>query len=125
MVLFWVAVVAGTASSSKNTDPDTLARVGKLATEKVKHSLPEASKIAGPFLAFKPGDVLPIEERVRIRIRTDKQIEGDVTVVPGTQPGEVKLRGIVGNQTQVNRVVELAEGTTGVEKVVNELAIPE
>ena len=48
-----------------------------------------------------------------------------VEVVTGASAGEVKLRGIVSTAVLQKRAVEIAEGTVGVEKVVNEIAVPE
>ncbi len=121
-----LGIVGGALAGSKKSDPDTLARVGEVVGQKVKASLPEASKVVGPLAAFKPGDALPVEEKVRVRIRTDKAMAGaDVTVSPGAAAGEVRLRGVATNPAQRRRAGELAEQTAGVEKVVNEIAVPE
>jgi hypothetical protein len=121
-----VAIVGGALAGSKKSDADTLARVGEVVGQRVKASLPEASKVAGPLAAFKPGDALPVEETVRIRIHADKKMAGtDVTVAPGAAAGEVKLRGLVKDRGQWTRAAELAGETAGVEKVVNEIAVPE
>jgi hypothetical protein len=124
--LIAAAIVGGALAGSKKTDPDTLARVGEVVGAKVKTALPDSSAVSGPLVAFRPGDVLPVEEKVRLRIRTDKAMDGaDVTVAAGSAAGEVRLRGVVRNPDQAQRAVRLAEGTVGVEKVVNELAVPE
>jgi len=124
--LVCVGIVGGALAASKKSDPDTLAQVGETVGVKVKGSTPDGSSVSGPLVAFKPGDALPVEEKVRMRIRTDKKMEGaEVTVMAGANPGEVKLRGIVMNADQAHRAVRLAEGTVGVESVVNELAVPE
>ena len=121
-----LGIVGGALAGSKKSDPDTLARVGEVVGQRVKASLPEASKVAGPLTAFKPGDALPVEEKVRMRIHTDKKMAGtDVTVAPGSATGEVKLRGLVRDRGQWSRAAELAGETAGVEKVVNEIAVPE
>lgn len=92
----------------------------------MKGTMPDGTRIAGPFMALKPGDALTLEEKVRVRIRTDKRMSGaDVTILVGAASGEVKLRGQVKNGIQAARAVELAEGTTGVEKVIDELTFPE
>jgi len=125
-VLVCVGIVGGAIAGSKKSDPDTLAQIGQTVGVKVKGSMPESSTVSGPLVAFKPGDALPVEEKVRLRIRTDKKMDGsEVTIAAGAAPGEVKLRGIVANAEQAARAVRLAEGTVGVETVVNELAVPE
>jgi osmotically-inducible protein OsmY len=125
-VLAFGVVLAGTFALGKPTDFDVLARVGKKTAEKVKGAMPEARQVAGPLAAFRAGDALPVEERVRVRIQTDKLMTGaDVAVSPTATAGEVKLRGLVQTAGQKRRAVELAEGTAGVEKVIEELAVPE
>jgi BON domain-containing protein len=125
-VVLAVAIVGGALAGSKKSDADTLARVGEVVGQRVTASLPEASRVAGPLATFKPGDALPVEETVRIRIHADKMMAGaDVTVAPGSAAGEVKLRGLVKDRGQWSRAAELAGETAGVEKVVNEIAVPE
>ena len=124
--LVCVGIVGGAIAASKKSDPDTFAQIGQTVGVKVKGSLPDGSTVSGPLVAFKPGDALPVEEKVRMRIHTDKKMEGaEVVVQAGATPGEVKLRGVVANSDQAHRAVRLAEGTVGVESVVNELAVPE
>ena len=70
--------------------------------------------------------VLPVEERVRVRIDADKGMDGAVVdVLPGAAAGEVKLRGVVDTPQQRKRAADLAAGTVGVDAVVNEIAVPE
>ncbi len=125
-VFIVLGIVGGAIGGSQRSDADKLAQVGQVVGNKVKSALPDASKVAGPLIAFKPGDALPVEEKVRMRVRTDKAMDGaDVTVAAGTEPGEVRLRGVVLNRGQWKRAADLAKETVGVEKVVNELAVPE
>jgi len=125
-VMVFFAVLSGTFVLGKPTDFDILVRVGRKTAEKVQGGLPDARKVAGPLAVFRAGDALPVEERVRVRIHTDKQMAGaDVAVTPTATTGEVRLRGVVQTNNQKRRAVELAEGTAGVEKVVEELAVPE
>lgn len=125
-VVVFFGVLAGTFALSKPTDLDVLLRVGRKTAEKVGGGLPDARKVAGPLAVFRAGDALPVEERVRVRIHTDKQMAGaDVTVSPTPTAGEVRLRGVVQTGAQKQRAIELAEGTAGVETVVEELAVPE
>jgi hypothetical protein len=122
----FLGVLTATIVLSKPGDLDILLRVGKKAAEKVQGGLPDARRAAGPLAAFRAGDALPVEERVRVRIQTDKQMAGaDVTVVSTATAGEVRLRGVVQTGTQRQRAIELAEGTAGVDKVLEELAVPE
>ena len=125
-ILLLIGIVGGAVAGSKKSDPDVLANVGAVVGQKVKNALPDRSKVAAPLTAFKLGDRFPIEEQVRVRIHSDKSMNGaTVEVVTGAGAGEVKLRGLVSTAVLQKRAVEIAEGTVGVEKVVNEIAVPE
>lgn len=124
-VTLFLAVLAGTLALSKASDLDILLKAGRKAKEQVTNTLPEGRKLAGPLAAFRAGDALPIEERVRVRIQTDKAMAGADVSVASPTAGEVKLRGIVQTTAQKAKAVELATGTSGVDRVVEELAVPE
>jgi hypothetical protein len=125
-VVVFVGVLAGTLVTSQTSDLEILARVGAKTSATVASALPDAHKVAGPLAAFRAGDALPIEERVRVRIQTDKQMTGaDVVVAPTAAAGQVRLRGVVQTAEQRRRAIELAEGTVGVDAVIVELAVPE
>lgn len=127
-ILFLVVLISPLVLA-KETDGPILARIGKVAFQKTKEALPPRVNLTAPLSAFRAGDALPIEERVRLRIETDKQMKGiKVEVWPSDQPnkpGEIHLRGIVPDQASKNRAGLIAQSTIGVELVVNELAIPE
>jgi osmotically-inducible protein OsmY len=125
-VLVFGAIVGGSLAGSKSTDPDRIAAVGQVVGQKVRAALPEPAKVTGPLAALRVGDALTVEERVRVRVRTDKRMAGaEVYAVPGANAGEVRLRGVAATADQAQRAVRIAESTTGVEKVVNEIAVPE
>lgn len=124
-VILFAGIVGGALAFSQKSDPDRLAAVGQVVAQKVG-ALPDAARVTGPLAALRVGDVLGVEERVRVRIRTDKRMAGaEVYAVPGGTAGEVRLRGLAANPDQARRAVLIAESTTGVEKVVNEIAVPE
>ena len=121
-----LAVAGGVMAGGKRTDPDILAAVGKVTASKLKAAAPSLPAVGGPLAALRVGDALSVEETVRVRIASDKRMAGaDVRVAPGPGAGEVRLRGVARDGEQVTRAVRLAEGTSGVEKVTNELAVPE
>jgi len=118
-----VGIVGGTLATSKPGDAQILTNVGKVATKKIGDALPESSKMAGPVNALRNQDFLGMSERVNIRIRTDKSMDGaNVHVI--AEGNNVKLRGEVKNSLQRIRAVELAQTTSGVDKVTNELLEP-
>lgn len=125
-VVVFVGIVGGALAFSQKSDPDRLAAAGQVVAQKVRGALPDVAKVTGPLAALRIGDALGVEERVRVRIRTDKRMTGtDVYAVPGSATGEVRLRGLATNADQARLAVVIAESTTGVEKVVSEIAVPE
>ena len=126
IVATFVSLLTGTLLTSKPSDVEAMIRIGKKAAGKIESALPEARIAAGPLAAFRAGDVLPIEERVRVRIQTEKAMAGaDIVAVAMPTIGEVKLKGIVRDAAQKRRAVEIANSTAGVEVVIDELAVPE
>jgi osmotically-inducible protein OsmY len=62
-----------------------------------------------------------LDSRVALRLRWDTEMAGAEVEVRLTGPGTVELNGIVADLTQHRRAVELANTTTGVERVVDRL----
>jgi hypothetical protein len=126
VVALVLGIVGGVYATSKKGDMDVLAKVGHVVGVKAKGALPSSSHLAGPLTSVRLEGRLPLEERVQVRIRTDKRMEGtDVTVASGSVAGEVRLRGLVKEADQAQRAVKLAESTIGVSKVLDEIARPE
>jgi hyperosmotically inducible protein len=65
-----------------------------------------------------------IDARVASRLRWDKEL-ADTRLQVEAETGTVTLKGKVENLAQRQRAVALAESTTGVEKVIDELKLPE
>jgi hypothetical protein len=110
-------------SRFKPSDGDRLAAVSRLAVGKVREALPAAERVAAPVHALRGGLPQRVEDRVRARLESDKALEGAAFAV-SAEGGVVKLRGVVVSTAARRRAVELAESTVGVEKVVDELAVP-
>ncbi len=124
--LLVLAIVGGAVAGGKPTDPEVLARLGAAVAGKVEGAMPSRSQLADPATTFKVGDRLPVEEQVRLRIRSDKSMAGaEVEVLRGANPGEVRLRGVVATAALQLRAAVIASETVGVEKVFNEVAVPE
>ena len=122
-IVMVLGLVGGTLAMSKPGDARILTKVGSLASRKIEAALPESSKVAGPVNALRNKDFLSTGDRVQVRIRTDKSMEG-ANVVVIADGGDIKLRGDVKNSLQRIRAVELAQSTAGVEKVSNEIVEP-
>jgi hypothetical protein len=108
----------------KPSDGDKLAAVSHLAVGKVRDALPAATKIAGPFNALRRGIPERIEDKVKTRLEADSRLEG-VAFDLSSEGTTVTLRGVVPSAKARRTAVSIAEHTTGVEKVVDELAAPE
>jgi len=108
----------------KPTDGDKLASVGRLAIGKVRGALPPPDRMAGPLQLLRREIPERIEDKVKARLEADNRFEGvrfDVTA----NGGEVTLRGVMPSAKSRRTAVSIAEHTTGVEKVVDELAVPD
>ena len=84
-------------------------------------ALPSLALVFG-YIAIK--ELQRLEDRVKARLQSDKQLDG-VTFGVSADGGVVKLSGVVPDAKARRWAVELAESTTGVEKVVDELAVLE
>jgi hypothetical protein len=111
-------------SRFKPSDGEKLSVVSRLAYARIRGALPPSEKIAGPVQALRRELPERVEDRVKARLETDKRLEGigfTITVEGAT----VKLQGVVPDEAARKRAAALAENTTGVEAVVNELAVPQ
>ena len=87
--------------------------------------MPDRSAVAGPLAAMQVGDLIGIEDKVRVRVKTDAALPNANLVVTSSEEGTVKLTGKVDTVAQRERAVMLAQTTAGVKKVEQEIAIPE
>jgi osmotically-inducible protein OsmY len=97
-------------------DGERLARVGRLAGEKVRDAAPPKTPL---------GDLNPEATpagRVRARFRTDATLADQPIQVQESSDG-IHLRGRVATPEQAEWAVKLAQETTGVTNVVSELAV--
>ena len=113
-ILFVIGLVVLAGCSRE--DGERLARVGRLAGEKVRDAAPQKTPL---------GDLNPESTpagRVRARFRTDAMLADQPIQVYEGADG-THLRGQVARQEQADWAVKLAQETTGVTNVVNELAV--
>src|SRR5688572_5521502 len=112
IIVIGIAALAGCSRE----DGEKLARVGRLAGEKVRDAAPART----PFGELNP-EATPAA-RVRARLRTDANLVGQpIQVVEG--PGGLHLRGRVATQDQSDWAARLARETIGVTAVVNQLVV--
>ena len=105
-------------------DGDKLAAVSRMTFTKVRGALPAGAKMAAPVQALRRELPERVEDRVKSRLDADKRFEG-VEFSVSADGGAVRLQGVVADPAARKRAVALAENTVGVEKVVDELAVPE
>ena len=122
--IIFVAIVGGAMAASRKTDADILTKVGRTAADKVTGVLPEREQVAGPLAKVHFGALTNVDERVRARIRTDAGLEG-AKITVSAKGGIVKLGGKAESSVQRERAVQMAQTTTGVTKVDQEIAVPE
>ena len=114
--LFLLALAAGAIGCNRQ-DADCLTRIG----QKLAAGLGEAK---GSLEVGWQGVVpaMGLEARVAARLHWDKALDGAAIEVKANGT-EIELSGTVKDQTQQQRAAELAEATTGVEKVVDNLQV--
>ncbi len=101
------------------SDGDRLARIGRMVTGKVQSLVPNRTPFNGP-LAVPGGD--RIDVRVKSRLKADKYL-ATFAIEVIAEGNNIRLQGSVSEEPLKRRAVELAESTTGVEQVIDELKI--
>jgi osmotically-inducible protein OsmY len=124
VVSVFTLIVGGSLAMSKKTDAEVLTKVGRTASEQVSAAMPDRTAVAGPLAAVQVGDLTAVDEKVRLRLKTDAALESTKLTVTADQ-GVVKLTGRVDTAAQRERAVQLAQSTLGVTKVEQEIAVPE
>jgi hypothetical protein len=115
-------LLAGVSGCQKS-DTETLSRIGRKVADRGQAAFGDLrSRID---LNWKPRLAEPdLEERVRLRLRYDKEL-GDVAFEVKGQGKEIELRGKVSQADHKRRAVELAETTRGVERVHDHIEVIE
>jgi hypothetical protein len=107
-------------------DTERLARVGRKVAAKAESLAGDSDgKLSRSWEAMRQGlQEAPLDARVAARLRWDKDL-ADVHIQVSATGSTVELRGTVRDLAQRRRAVELAQSTLGVEKVSDELQVPE
>lgn len=110
-------------SRFKASDGDRLAAASQLAVRKVQAAMPPAADVVAPADALRK--VLPTrpDDAVRARLAADKRFAG-VEFKVTADGGVVTLRGVVPDARVKRLAAGVAENTVGVERVIDELAVP-
>jgi hyperosmotically inducible protein len=110
-------------SRFKASDGDRLQAVSRLAATKVRNAMPSAANVVAPVDALRRELPTRPDDAVRARLAADKRFAGVEFKV--TAEGDVvTLRGVAPDARIKRLAVGVAENTVGVEKVVDELAVP-
>lgn len=110
-------------SRFKASDGDRLRAVSQLTVSKVRGAMPAAVNVAAPVDALRKEWPTRPDDAVRARLAADKRFVG-VEFKVTAEGGVVTLRGVVPDARVKRLAVGVAENTVGVEKVVDELAVP-
>jgi hyperosmotically inducible protein len=108
----------------KPSDGNKLASVSRIAVGKVRDSLPPAARMAAPLQLLRRGIPERIEDKVKARLEADDRLAG-VNFDVSANGNEVTLRGVLPSLKSRRTAVSIAEHTSGVEKLIDELAVPE
>jgi osmotically-inducible protein OsmY len=106
------------------SDGDKLAAVARLAAAKLRFALPRTVNGPSPMEVLRKELPSRLEDVVKARLSADKRV-GSVEVTVTAEGATVKLHGIVPDARMRKLIVSLAENTTGVEQVVDEMAVAE
>ena len=115
------AVLVG--SRFKASDGEKLAAVSRLTVAKVRNAMPPAPNVVAPVDALRKELPTRPVDAVRARLEADKRFAG-VEFKVTAEGNVVTLRGVVPDARVKRLAVGVAENTVGVERVVDELAIP-
>lgn len=110
-------------SRFKASDGDKLASASRLTVRKVQGAMPPAASVAAPMDALRKEMPTRADDAVRARLAADKRFVG-VEFKVTAEGNVVTLRGVVPDARVKRLAVGVAENTVGVEKVVDELAVP-
>jgi osmotically-inducible protein OsmY len=113
------------ACGCENQDTDRLGRAARRVASKFDSLTSGADdKLSAGLQAFRADlGEMSLDARVSARLRWDKALAGAKIQVEAKN-GVVELKGSVGDLEQRRRAVELAESTSGAEKVTDSLQIP-
>jgi len=113
--------LAALSAGCSRQDTERLARIGKrLAAHAEALTADCHAGLGGSW----GGEGVGLGARVRARLRWDRAL-ADLPIQVHAAGGTVELKGTVRELAQRRRAVELAESTTGVEKVNDQLQVAE
>ncbi len=121
LIALFVVLVGARFQAS---DGDKLAAIARLGGMKIRNAMPPAVNFASPVDALRKELPTRPEDAVRARLSADKRLNG-LNLTVAAEGNTIKLRGVVPDAKTRKIVLSLAENTSGIEQVVDELAMPE
>jgi hyperosmotically inducible periplasmic protein len=124
--LCFVAALLTLASACNRQDADRLGRISRKAverTEALTGNVRDSLSNGWQGLCFTLEETAPAA-RVLARLRWDKSLT-DTKIEVQFKEGAIELRGTVADLPKRRRAVELAESTVGVQKVIDQLQLPQ
>lgn len=106
------------------SDGEKLAAIARSLGNRVQAAMPPATNLTTPLNVLRRELPMSVEDRVKARLTADKRLAG-LDIAVSAEGNTVKLRGVVPDVKTRRVAVSLTENTTGVEAVVDELAVPE
>lgn len=138
MKTYWLVVLMACLcllpAGCEKEDPEHLANLARKVASRAEplvdtvdtewvqrfRTVPPPPPVPAAVPAREPG----IEARVAARLRWEKSLS-DASIQVTASDGGIELKGTVANVAQKKRAVELAESTTGVDRVTESLEVDE
>jgi osmotically-inducible protein OsmY len=117
-------LLAVSLTGCSGEDTDRLGKVGRKVAGRAEALTPEAAeKLSRGWeaLRYSPEE-MPVATRAALRLHWDKSMVG-AQIQVAAEGAVLELSGTVNDTAQRQRAVELAESTSGVEKVVDGLEV--
>ena len=119
----WVCLAA--CCGCNNRDAEQLTRIGRKAVNKMEDAAGGSrGRLLSGYQAVR-GSLCDatLDSRVATRLLWEKSLEDSEIEVQTVKPGTIKLVGRVVDYPQKQRAQDVAQNTTGVKEVVNELDV--
>jgi osmotically-inducible protein OsmY len=119
----WLACLGVLWAGCDGQDADRLARIGRKVADRLQVPAGDSQgRVPDSLQSIRGGlGEFALDAKVATRLRWDKELEGASVQVAAVGGGTVKLTGTVPSFEARQRAVQLANSTTGVVKVIDEL----
>jgi osmotically-inducible protein OsmY len=120
----WLACLALLLAGCDGQDADRLAKIGRKVVDRLQaQTSNDPGRVPDSLQSIRGGlGEFALDAKVSARLRWDKELEGTAIQVAALGNGTVRLTGTVPTFEAHQRAVQLAQHTSGVSKVQDELA---